>query len=75
MDSQPSNSRSATARGQEGALLEAYVGSLSDKEKKAYLIASSHLGSSFSLEKSNGFLKWKTSRAAAAAARADTPTL
>jgi hypothetical protein len=40
-------------------LTELYVESLSEKEMKAYLIAKSHLGSSFSLEKSVGFLKWK----------------
>ena len=41
-------------------MLDAYVDSLSEKERKAYHIAKSHLGSSFSLEKSRGFLDWKT---------------
>jgi hypothetical protein len=40
-------------------LTELYIDSLSEKEMKAYIIAKSHLGSSFSLEKSVGFLKWK----------------
>ena len=40
-------------------LTELYIESLSEKEMKAYAIAKSHLGSSFSLEKSVGFLKWK----------------
>ena len=40
-------------------LTELYIDSLSEKELKAYAIAKSHLGSSFSLEKSVGFLKWK----------------
>lgn len=40
-------------------LLEKYIESLSSKEKKAYLIAKDHLATSFDLEKSNGFLKWK----------------
>lgn len=40
-------------------LLEKYVESLSEKELKAYHIAKSHLGTSFSLEKSSGFIKWK----------------
>ena len=40
---------------------EKYLDSLSEKEKKAYEIASSLLGSSFSLEKSIGFIKWKKS--------------
>lgn len=39
--------------------LEKYVNDLSEKEKIAYLIAKSHLGSSFSLEKSHGFIEWK----------------
>jgi hypothetical protein len=40
-------------------LLKLYLESLSEKELKAYEIAKSHLGMSFQLEKSNGFLKWK----------------
>lgn len=35
-----------------------YVNTLSEKEKKSYLIAKSHLGMSFQLEKSVGFIKW-----------------
>ena len=38
------------------ALLDAYVSSLSPLAKKGLLIAQSHLESSFSLEKSIGFL-------------------
>ena len=38
---------------------EKYISSLSPKEYKAYLIAKEHLGSSFTLEKSVGYLKWK----------------
>ena len=44
----------------ESTLMEKYIESLSPKEKKAYLIARSHLGTSFSLEKSVGFLVWKS---------------
>jgi hypothetical protein len=40
-------------------LLDKYVQNLSEKELKAYHIAKSHLGSSFSLEKSRGFIDWK----------------
>ena len=43
------------------SLTEKYLDSLSEKEKKAYEIARSLLGSSFSLEKSIGFIKWKKS--------------
>lgn len=39
-------------------LVEKYILSLNAKEHKAYLIAKSHLGSSFSIEKSVGFLQW-----------------
>jgi hypothetical protein len=43
-------------------LLQEYLASLNEKEKKAYEIARDHLGTSFQLEKSNGFLKWKKTR-------------
>jgi hypothetical protein len=35
-----------------------YIESLSEKELQAFCIAKSHLGTSFSLEKSLGFIKW-----------------
>lgn len=41
--------------------LTTYLKTLDEKEMKAYLIAKEHLGTSFQLEKSNGFLKWKKS--------------
>lgn len=44
------------------ALLKEYIKTLSEKEYKAYKIAESHLGTSFDLEKSNGYLKWLKSR-------------
>lgn len=37
---------------------EEYLKSLTPNEFKAYLIAKSHLGSSFCLSKSIGFLQW-----------------
>ena len=43
-------------------LLELYLESLSEKEMKAYSIAKSHLGTSFQLKKSVGFLKWKATK-------------
>ena len=43
-------------------LLTEYISTLSEKEYKAYLIAESHLGTSFDLVKSNGYLKWLKSR-------------
>ena len=36
----------------------AYIQSFTEKECKAYLIAKSHLMSSFSLKKSNGFIQF-----------------
>jgi hypothetical protein len=42
-------------------LKEMYIETLSPKEKKAYLIARDHLGMSFTLEKSVGFLQWRKS--------------
>ena len=39
-------------------LLKEYILTLSEKEYKAYKIAESHLGTSFDLIKSNGYLKW-----------------
>jgi len=35
-----------------------YLKSLNEKERMAYEIAKDHLGSTFSLEKSNGFIEW-----------------
>jgi hypothetical protein len=43
----------------EKKLLIEYVKSLNDKETIAYKIAITNLESSFSLEKSIGFLQWK----------------
>ncbi len=43
-------------------LLEEYVASLNAKELKAYHIAKSHLGMSFDLVKSNGFIEFMESK-------------
>lgn len=40
-------------------IIKAYLKNLSDNEKKAMEIAKSHLESSFNVEKSNGYLKFK----------------
>jgi len=40
------------------SLLEQYIDSLSEKERKSYEIAKDHLGMSFQLDKSVGYLKW-----------------
>lgn len=41
------------------SLAELYIASLSEKDLMAYQIAKNHLESTFSLEKSNGFIEWK----------------
>jgi hypothetical protein len=45
----------------EQQLMKAYLDSLLEKEKKGYEIAKSHLGLSFQLEKSLGYLQYKKS--------------
>ena len=40
-------------------LKELYLETLTPKEYKSYIIARDHLGMSFTLEKSVGFLQWK----------------
>jgi hypothetical protein len=44
-------------------LEQMYLKSLSEKEYKGYLIAKSHLGSSFDLKKSIGYITWKKDNA------------
>jgi hypothetical protein len=39
-----------------------YLETLSEKERKAYEIAKEHLGMSFQLEKSVGYLRWLKSK-------------
>ena len=45
----------------EQRIMKAYLDSLHEKEKKGYEIAKSHLGMSFQLEKSLGYLQYKKS--------------
>lgn len=42
-------------------LVERYLNLLSDQERKTMEIAKSHLGTSFNIKKSVGFLKWRSS--------------
>ena len=55
---QQSSSRIAN-KAENVVLFDKYIASLSEKELQAYYIAKSHLGSSFSLEKSKGFIEWR----------------
>jgi len=43
----------------ESSLEDKYIASMTSKEKLALKIAYKRLGSSFSIKKSIGFLKWK----------------
>jgi hypothetical protein len=47
----------------ESELMDMYLQSLPEKEKKGYEIAKSHLGMSFQLEKSLGYLEYKKAQA------------
>lgn len=38
--------------------IDAYISQMSPLELSAHRIAKSHLGTSFNIRKSNGFLKW-----------------
>jgi hypothetical protein len=49
-------------KGVNDADVDAYISQMSPFELSAYRIAKSHLGTSFSLKKSNGFLKWTSSQ-------------
>jgi hypothetical protein len=44
------------------SLAKQYLESLSEKERKSYEIAKEHLGMSFQLDKSVGYLKWIKTR-------------
>jgi hypothetical protein len=59
MDSITANSTGVVAVQPEQIYLDQYVKTLDEKELKAYHIARDHLGMSFQLEKSNGYLNWK----------------
>jgi hypothetical protein len=60
-NTQPSSNISPPRMKEKTATENAYIQSLSKKEYKAYLIAKSHLMTSFSLKKSNGYLAYVSS--------------
>jgi hypothetical protein len=60
MNPQPSTSKMPLTKPNEQSYLEQYIKSLNEKELKAYQIAMDHLGMSFQIEKSIGYLAWKT---------------
>lgn len=61
MDKQnaPQITESTRKNASESEIIDNYVKSLSEKEKKGLEIAKSHLGMSFQLEKSLGYLEYK----------------
>ncbi len=56
----PSNFNTLSAQDQKRII--DYLNSLSEIEDKAYIIAMDHLGTSFNILKSNGFIKWEKSK-------------
>ena len=46
---------------QEQTEINNYLIQMNESQKKAYLIAKDHLGTSFNILKSNGFIEWKKS--------------
>ena len=44
------------------SLIEMYINSMSPKDHLAYTIAKEHLGTSFTVEKSVGYLRWLKNR-------------
>jgi hypothetical protein len=57
--SEPQITESIKKNISEAEFMDMYLKSLPEKEKKGYEIAKSHLGMSFQLEKSVGFLEFK----------------
>jgi len=38
--------------------VEEYISHLNERQRQAYLIAMAHLGSSFNIVRSNGYVEW-----------------
>ena len=49
-------------KNEQTSLEKKYVDTLTEKEKQAYEIAKDHLGMSFQLDKSIGFIEWKNEK-------------
>ena len=39
-----------------------YIAQLNEQHLKAFILAKNHLGSSFNIYKSNGFIEWKNAK-------------
>jgi hypothetical protein len=48
--------------GTNAALIEEYIQTLNDFERKGLAIAKDHLGPSFDMKRSSGFLRWKDAK-------------
>jgi len=62
-DEPPTNEKAKPAtfpEGEKEKLIELYFQTFTPKQLQAYHIAKDHLDSTFQLEKSNGFLEWKS---------------
>lgn len=59
MDAMNTSTKLLSPVSTEQAHLDAYVNTFDEKELKAYNIAVEHLGMSFQLEKSIGYIAWK----------------
>lgn len=56
----PANINIYSASDQEN--IRAYLSSFDESERKAYLLAKDHLGSSFHILRSNGFIAWQKNK-------------
>lgn len=59
MDSPTTSTNLQPTVSTEQSYLDAYLKTFDEKELKAYNIAAEHLGMSFQLEKSIGYIAWK----------------
>ena len=59
MDSPTTSTNLQPTISKEQSYLDAYLKTFDEKELKAYNIAAEHLGMSFQLEKSIGYIAWK----------------
>ena len=62
MNQSPNMNQSPTIQQSQEELVEQYLQEMGPLEKQAYEIAKSHLGTSFNIIKSNGFIQWKKNR-------------
>jgi hypothetical protein len=51
-----------TGTGTNAVLIEEYIQTLNEFEKQGLVIAKDHLGPSFDMKRSSGFIRWKDAR-------------